>query len=660
MDAGPARDGDQWVVGVGGAADGHAGADGVVEGLAGEDPRRLEVLAHHLHDPAPRHLGERQPARVRGRDRSVTGQGHAERLGHRGHRGRGAHDHAVPGRAREARLDLAELLLGEPAGPPLGPEAPVVRAGADVLGAPAPAQHGPAGHHDRRHVGGGRAHQHGGRGLVAAGEQHHAVQRIGADALLHVHRHQVAEEHGGGLHQDLAQRDRRELQREPAGRQHPALHRLRHLTEVRVAVGQLGPGVGDTDHRPAVEHQLAEALRLDPRAVGEAVQVLLAAPVVTAQHRRAPPGLLGEDWAALYDHRHESAGVPGDRDRRLARSVAHRRGAADEDGASPGHVAHRLVFGPEPVARARYLHAGARRAGVGRREEARRCKEDGRRFASTSRRSRGDGGGAEGKSLAVETRWAADSEALPDLAAELVRSGVDVILSPGPAATMAATKETATVPIVMIGSTDPRTMGAAGLARPGGNLTGLTVGLPEMMAGKRLELLTEALPGIRTVAVLWDVKRAADSPAASELAAAARALKGQLRNVEVAGVGDYERAFASAKRSAAGGVLLVDSPRSVVNRALIAELALKHRLALTCVFSRLVEAGALLSYGPELSDLFDRAASYVDKILRGAKPGALPIDQPSKFELAINLKRAKALGVSLPPSLVARADRVIE
>ena len=139
-----------------------------------------------------------------------------------------------------------------------------------------------------------------------------------------------------------------------------------------------------------------------------------------------------------------------------------------------------------------------------------------------------------------------------------------------------------------------------------------------------------------------------------------RALKVPLQHVDVAGLSDYERAFASAKRSAAGGVLLIDSPRSVVNRTLIAELALKHRLALTSVFSRLVEAGALLSYGPELSDLFDRAASYVDKILRGAKPGDLPIEQPSKFELAINLKTAKALGVSLPPSLVARADRVIE
>ena len=275
-------------------------------------------------------------------------------------------------------------------------------------------------------------------------------------------------------------------------------------------------------------------------------------------------------------------------------------------------------------------------------------------------RKLGELGWVEGKSLAVETRWAADSEALPHLATELVRSGVDVILSPGPDATTAATKATATVPIVMIAATDPRTMGAAGLARPGGNLTGLTVGQPETMAGKRLELLTEALPRIRTVAVLWDVKRGTDSPAASELTAAARALKVQLQHVDVTGLSDYERAFASAKRSAAGGVLLIDSPRSVVNRALIAELALKHRLALTSVFSRLVEAGALLSYGPELSDLFDRAASYVDKIFRGAKAGDLPIEQPSKFELAINLKAAKALGVSLPPSLVARADRVIE
>jgi ABC-type uncharacterized transport system substrate-binding protein len=269
-------------------------------------------------------------------------------------------------------------------------------------------------------------------------------------------------------------------------------------------------------------------------------------------------------------------------------------------------------------------------------------------------------GWVDGRTLAVEARWAADPEHLPGLAAELVRQGTDVILTPGPAATTAATTATSTLPIVMIGSTDSRTMGAAGLARPGGNLTGLTVGQPAAVNGKRLELLTEALPGVRQVAVLWDVKRATSVIANSQLAGAARSLKLQLQHVEVAGAGDYERAFASAKRAAAGGVLLMESPRSVVNRALIAGLALKHRLALISQFSRLVEAGALMSYGPELSDLFDRAASYVDKILRGARPGDLPIEQPSKFELAVNLKTAKALGYTLPPPFVVRADRVIE
>ena len=275
-------------------------------------------------------------------------------------------------------------------------------------------------------------------------------------------------------------------------------------------------------------------------------------------------------------------------------------------------------------------------------------------------RKLGELGWVDGGTLAVDARWAADPEHLPRLAVELVRSGVDVILVPGPAATLAATAATSTVPIVMIASTDPRTMGAAGLARPGGNLTGLTVGQPEAVNGKRLELLTEALPGVRHVVVLWDAKRSTSAVAAGDLAAAGRSLKLTLQHEEVAGVGDYERAFSSAKRAGAGGVLLVESPRSVVNRSLIAELALKYRLALISQFSRLVEAGALLSYGPELSDLFDRAASYVDKILRGARAGDLPIEQPTKFELAVNLKTAKSLGVTLPPRFVARADRVIE
>jgi len=275
-------------------------------------------------------------------------------------------------------------------------------------------------------------------------------------------------------------------------------------------------------------------------------------------------------------------------------------------------------------------------------------------------RKLGELGWVDGQTLTVSPRWANAPDRLPTLAAELVRTGVDIFLTPGPAATDAARQTTSTIPIVMVAGTDPRMMGAAGLARPGGNLTGLTIGQPEVVHGKRLELLKEALPGLRRVAVLWDVKGYEKGIGFAMLPAAAKALGLELQHMDATSVGGFKGAVDAAARGGAGALLLVESPRTVVQRALITQLALNQRLPLMGQFSRLVEVGGLLSYGPELSDLFTRAATYVDKILKGAKPGDLPIEQPTKFELFINLKTAKALGLTIPPSLLQRADQVIE
>jgi putative ABC transport system substrate-binding protein len=236
-----------------------------------------------------------------------------------------------------------------------------------------------------------------------------------------------------------------------------------------------------------------------------------------------------------------------------------------------------------------------------------------------------------------------------------VRLGVDIILTPGPEATNAVRTATSAIPIIMIASTDPRAVGAAGLARPGGNVTGLTIGQFELVMEKRLELLKETLPGVSHVAILWGVGNADRTAPLS----AARSLKLQLQHLDVTNA-DFESAFTTAKKAGVGAVMLVESPRTVVNRARIAELGLKHRLPVMSQFSRLVEAGGLMSYGPDLSDLFRRAASYIDKVLKGANPADLPIEQPTKFELVINLKTAKALGLTIPPSLLQRADQVIE
>ena len=270
-------------------------------------------------------------------------------------------------------------------------------------------------------------------------------------------------------------------------------------------------------------------------------------------------------------------------------------------------------------------------------------------------------GWTEGQNLAVDRKWADAPEKFGTLAKEAVRAKPTVILAAGPDATRAAQQATSTIPIVMIASSDPHVMGVASFARPGGNLTGLTIGQPEVTSEKRLQLLKEALPGRVRVAVLWDVQRSTDSGlSAGKMAAAARALGLRLEHFDVKSVNDFSSGFAAAKRGDAEALLLVESPRAVANREMIADLGLKYRLPVMSQFSRIVQAGGLMSYGPDLSELFRRAATHVDKILKGARPADLPIEQPTKFELVINAKTAKALGLTIPPSLLLRADQVIE
>ena len=273
----------------------------------------------------------------------------------------------------------------------------------------------------------------------------------------------------------------------------------------------------------------------------------------------------------------------------------------------------------------------------------------------------GDLGWIEGQNIVIDRRWADAPENFIGLAADAVRTKPAVVLTAGPEATRAAQQATSAIPIVMIGSSDPRVMGVSSLAHPGGNLTGLTIGPPELTSEKRLQLVKEALPGLTRVAVVWDVTRASDSGVTeAKMGAAARVLRLRLQHLEVKSAGGFAPAFATAKQDNAGAVLLVESPRAVANRVLIAELGFKHRLPIMSQFSPIVDAGGLMSYGPDLGDLFRRAATYVDKILKGTKPADLPVEQPTKFELVINLKTAKALGLTIPQSLLLRADEVIQ
>jgi putative ABC transport system substrate-binding protein len=249
-------------------------------------------------------------------------------------------------------------------------------------------------------------------------------------------------------------------------------------------------------------------------------------------------------------------------------------------------------------------------------------------------------------------------ERLPELAAEFVRLRADVIVTGSNVHVAAAKRATATIPIVFVGAANPVGAGfIASLARPGGNITGLTSDASREIQAKNLTLLREMIPGLSRVALLGEVM-SQDGFAALE--AAARQLNLTLEVVDSHGQGGLENAFTVIASKHVGAVIVGGGPLIYEHRRQVADLALRHRLAAIHVLNEYPRAGLLMSYGPELADLYRRAASYVVKILRGAKPGALPVEQPTKLELVINLKTAKALGLSVPQSLLLRADEVIQ
>jgi len=276
-----------------------------------------------------------------------------------------------------------------------------------------------------------------------------------------------------------------------------------------------------------------------------------------------------------------------------------------------------------------------------------------------------DLGYVEGRNLVMEYRSAEGKpERLPALAAELVALKVDVLVAPASTlAALAAKQATGTLPIVFIGAADPVTSGlVTSLARPGGNVTGLSLLFPELVV-KCQEQLKQAVPGVTRVAVLWqpgafgertekDILKGAE--------AAARALGVRLQFVEARGPADIDRAFSDMTRARAGALTVLSTPMFASERRRLVGLAAKNRLPAVYPQREYVDAGGLMSYGPNFADMYRAAATYVDKILKGAKPGDLPVEQPTKLELVINLKTAKALGLAIPQSVLGRADELIQ
>ena len=266
----------------------------------------------------------------------------------------------------------------------------------------------------------------------------------------------------------------------------------------------------------------------------------------------------------------------------------------------------------------------------------------------------------EGKNIAIEYRYAEGKpNRYPELASELVRLKVDVIFTSSDPAVQAAKKASKTIPIVFAAVSDPVAAGLVdSLARPGGNATGLSTLSPEL-DGKRLELFKETFPKATRVAFLRSPSPRWDIPF-REAEAVARTLGLQLQSLEVKGPEDFKSAFETAKSGGAQGLTAPPNPIFGLHLAMIAELAAKNRLPAIYSDARYPETGGLMSYGPNYDDLWRRAATYVDKILKGAKPADLPVEQPTKFELVINLKAAKQIGVTIPPNVLARADKVIK
>ncbi len=281
-------------------------------------------------------------------------------------------------------------------------------------------------------------------------------------------------------------------------------------------------------------------------------------------------------------------------------------------------------------------------------------------FAGLAQRLR-ELGWIEGRTVAIEYRFAQGREdSFAEIFAEFVRRRVDVIVTSG-AAILAAKQVASDIPIVFAAAVDPVSMGlVASLARPGGNITGLS-NVSSELSGKRLELLKEAVPGLVRVGVLWDPDVRGAILEYKETEAAARSLRLELRSQEVSSAEDLERAFSTVASERTQALILVgQSPVAFSKRTEIANFARRNRLPTISNSPAYVDAGGLMSYGQSITDGYRRTAIYVDKVLKGVKPADLPVEQPTKFELIINLKTAKALGLTLPRSLLQRADHLIE
>jgi len=271
-----------------------------------------------------------------------------------------------------------------------------------------------------------------------------------------------------------------------------------------------------------------------------------------------------------------------------------------------------------------------------------------------------DLGYVEGRNIAIEFRWADGKyERLPELAAELVRLKVDVIVTHGTPGTFAAKRATAAIPIVMAVSGDAVATGLVpSVARPGGNITGSTFSNPEL-AAKRLELLREAVPGTKRISVLLNPANPVNGPTLKAMEATAAALKLELQPVEVRGPEEFERAFSTISAGRDVAVAVVEDAMLITGARAVADLATRNRLP-SIGFMEFAEAGGLFGYGVNLVEVFRRAAVFVDKILKGARPADLSVERSTRFDFVVNLKSARALALAIPPSILVRADRVIE
>ena len=271
-----------------------------------------------------------------------------------------------------------------------------------------------------------------------------------------------------------------------------------------------------------------------------------------------------------------------------------------------------------------------------------------------------DFGYVEGQNIAIDYRYAEGKlDRLPGLAVELVRLKVDVIAATSTPAVLAAKNTTKEIPIVFHTIGDPVTSGVvASLAQPGGNITGLTMGVAELY-GKRLELLKDAIPKLSRAAILWNPTSTSTQLSLKETQAAAQALKLQLQSLEVRRPEDIEPAFDAASRAKTGGMIVTQAPPITTYAKRIIDVAAKHRLPTIYPQRQWPDTGGLMSYGSNVEDSYRQIATYIDKILKGAKPADLPVEQPTKFEFVINLKTANQIGLTIPPNMLARADKVI-